>query len=115
MYDEESNEPAKANTSDLNEELGQVCEMLVLLRTLPGEESCAYHMNTGCPVDQVEYLFTDKTGTLTENNMQFRQCSVAGVKYVECEDKLCLVPDTPGVQPTPLPSIPVSGTNGITV
>jgi len=31
---------------------------------------------------QVEYVFTDKTGTLTENDMQFRECSISGVKYV---------------------------------
>lgn len=30
----------------------------------------------------MEYVFTDKTGTLTENEMQFRECSIAGVKYV---------------------------------
>jgi len=30
----------------------------------------------------VEYVFTDKTGTLTENEMQFRECSIAGIKYV---------------------------------
>ena len=31
---------------------------------------------------QVEYVFTDKTGTLTENDMQFRECSINGLKYV---------------------------------
>ncbi|XP_054718462.1 phospholipid-transporting ATPase VA-like [Uloborus diversus] len=30
---------------------------------------------------QVEYIFSDKTGTLTENNMIFRRCSVGGVDY----------------------------------
>jgi len=32
---------------------------------------------------QLEYLFTDKTGTLTENTMWFRRCSVAGIPYLE--------------------------------
>jgi len=30
---------------------------------------------------QVKYVFTDKTGTLTRNVMQFRKCSVGGVCY----------------------------------
>uniref|UniRef100_A0AAQ4PB86 Phospholipid-transporting ATPase n=1 Tax=Gasterosteus aculeatus aculeatus TaxID=481459 RepID=A0AAQ4PB86_GASAC len=50
---------AQVNTSDLNEELGQV-----------------------------EYVFTDKTGTLTENEMHFRECSINGVKYREVNGKL---------------------------
>ncbi|XP_022336878.2 phospholipid-transporting ATPase IF-like isoform X6 [Crassostrea virginica] len=54
MYDEEMDTACQANTSDLNEELGQV-----------------------------EYLFTDKTGTMTENDMQFRQCSIKAGKYQE--------------------------------
>ncbi|XP_063693860.1 phospholipid-transporting ATPase IF-like isoform X1 [Bolinopsis microptera] len=52
MYHAETDTPAKANTSDLNEELGQI-----------------------------EYVFSDKTGTLTENELVFRKCSIEGVKY----------------------------------
>lgn len=37
---------------------------------------------------QVEYVFTDKTGTLTENEMQFRECSINGIKYQEINGKL---------------------------
>uniref|UniRef100_A0A8D3E5J7 Phospholipid-transporting ATPase n=1 Tax=Scophthalmus maximus TaxID=52904 RepID=A0A8D3E5J7_SCOMX len=55
MFDEELGERAVVNTSDLNEELGQV-----------------------------EYVFTDKTGTLTENNMEFIECCVDGHVYVVC-------------------------------
>uniref|UniRef100_A0A8D2PXZ9 Phospholipid-transporting ATPase n=1 Tax=Zosterops lateralis melanops TaxID=1220523 RepID=A0A8D2PXZ9_ZOSLA len=55
MYDEEIQEGALVNTSDLNEELGQV-----------------------------EYVFTDKTGTLTENSMEFIECCIDGHKYKDC-------------------------------
>ncbi|XP_075412209.1 phospholipid-transporting ATPase IF isoform X3 [Tenrec ecaudatus] len=64
LYHEESDQKAQVNTSDLNEELGQV-----------------------------EYVFTDKTGTLTENEMQFRECSINGIKYQEINGRL--VPEGP--------------------
>uniref|UniRef100_A0A8B9KU42 Phospholipid-transporting ATPase n=1 Tax=Astyanax mexicanus TaxID=7994 RepID=A0A8B9KU42_ASTMX len=52
MIYEATNTPAMARTSNLNEELGQV-----------------------------KYIFSDKTGTLTCNVMQFKKCTVAGVAY----------------------------------
>ncbi|XP_011297606.1 probable phospholipid-transporting ATPase IA isoform X1 [Fopius arisanus] len=52
MYHAETDTPAMARTSNLNEELGMV-----------------------------NYVFTDKTGTLTRNVMEFKRCSVAGRIY----------------------------------
>ena len=52
MYDEENNFWAIARTSNLNEELGQI-----------------------------KYVFSDKTGTLTSNKMEFKCCSIAGICY----------------------------------
>ncbi|KAI4325344.1 hypothetical protein MLD38_030754 [Melastoma candidum] len=52
MYDEESGIPANARTSNLNEELGQV-----------------------------DTILSDKTGTLTCNQMDFLKCSIAGTTY----------------------------------
>ncbi|XP_061370330.1 probable phospholipid-transporting ATPase 4 [Gastrolobium bilobum] len=52
MYDEETGTPAEARTSNLNEELGQV-----------------------------DTILSDKTGTLTCNQMDFLKCSIAGIAY----------------------------------
>ncbi|KNC48318.1 uncharacterized protein AMSG_04549 [Thecamonas trahens ATCC 50062] len=52
MYYPPKDTPAMSRTSSLNEELGQV-----------------------------QYIFSDKTGTLTQNYMAFKACSINGVAY----------------------------------
>ncbi|KAJ1968558.1 aminophospholipid translocase, partial [Dispira parvispora] len=57
IYHEETDTPALCRTSSLVEELGQI-----------------------------EYIFSDKTGTLTCNVMEFRQCSIGGIQYADVVD-----------------------------
>ena len=60
IYYDKTDTPAICRTSSLVEELGQI-----------------------------EYIFSDKTGTLTCNVMEFKQCSIGGVQYADevSEDK----------------------------
>ncbi|KAI9573070.1 hypothetical protein HD554DRAFT_2058642 [Boletus coccyginus] len=50
----------------------------------PFESSCV-PKNWGISDDlgQIEYVFSDKTGTLTQNVMEFQKCSIHGVVYGE--------------------------------
>ncbi|KAG3280808.1 ATPase phospholipid transporting 8B3 [Ictidomys tridecemlineatus] len=52
MYHEPQDTPAKARSTSLNDQLGQV-----------------------------QYIFSDKTGTLTQNIMTFKKCCIAGCVY----------------------------------
>nr|XP_056704162.1 phospholipid-transporting ATPase IC [Euleptes europaea] len=58
MYYPEKDTAAKARTTTLNEQLGQI-----------------------------HYIFSDKTGTLTQNIMAFKKCCINGHSYGECRDK----------------------------
>jgi phospholipid-transporting ATPase len=59
MYYAPTDTPALCRTSSLVEELGQI-----------------------------EYVFSDKTGTLTCNEMEFRCCSIGGIAYADVVDEV---------------------------
>lgn len=79
------------------------------------------------PRPQVEYVFTDKTGTLTENNMEFKECCVEGrvcVPHAVCNGQalpdasaMDMIDASPGAsgrvgdrasRPCPAPSLPTA-------
>lgn len=66
IYYDKTDTPAVCRTSSLVEELGMV-----------------------------EYIFSDKTGTLTCNQMEFKQCSIGGIQYAEQvpEDRQATIQD----------------------
>lgn len=66
LYHEETDTPTVVRTSSLVEELGQI-----------------------------KYIFSDKTGTLTRNIMEFKSCSIGGRCYIEKipEDKSATMED----------------------
>lgn len=64
LYHSETNTPALARNTTLTEELGQI-----------------------------QYIFSDKTGTLTQNVMMFKECSINGRKYGHNEEKDDVIED----------------------
>uniref|UniRef100_A0A3Q3IRB2 Phospholipid-transporting ATPase n=1 Tax=Monopterus albus TaxID=43700 RepID=A0A3Q3IRB2_MONAL len=66
LYDEGTDSRAQCKTLNITEDLGQI-----------------------------EYIFSDKTGTLTENKMVFRRCSIMGTEYPHKENIRLAVLDEP--------------------
>jgi phospholipid-transporting ATPase len=50
-----------------------------------GEHASARNTNLNEDLGKVDYIFSDKTGTLTSNEMQMRQISVKGAIFGDLE------------------------------
>ncbi|KAJ3719928.1 phospholipid-translocating ATPase [Lentinula raphanica] len=48
-----------------------------------GQATLARSWNLSDDLGQIEYIFSDKTGTLTQNSMVFRRCSIGGQAYAD--------------------------------
>ncbi|NWR76786.1 AT10B ATPase, partial [Centropus unirufus] len=57
LYDEEADLPIQCRALNITEDLGQI-----------------------------QYIFSDKTGTLTENKMVFRRCTIDGIEFSHQEN-----------------------------
>ncbi|KAK7034698.1 hypothetical protein VNI00_012105 [Paramarasmius palmivorus] len=52
------------------------------------QRTLARTWNLSDDLGQIEYIFSDKTGTLTQNSMIFRQCSIGGKVYIGDPDDI---------------------------
>ncbi|KAJ7137876.1 phospholipid-translocating ATPase [Mycena epipterygia] len=71
-----------------------------------GQATFARSWNLSDDLGQIEYIFSDKTGTLTQNSMVFRECSIGGKVYSgdPPQDDSSAQDDPPAVPPTTDPS-----------
>ena len=53
----------------------------------PDEHALARNSNLNEDLGKVQYIFSDKTGTLTSNDMQLRMVNIKGITYGNPEFK----------------------------
>lgn len=82
LYDEETDSPIQCRALNITEDLGQI-----------------------------QHIFSDKTGTLTENRMVFRRCTVMGREYPHQENGT-RTPRAPTPRPQGITGFPRSGDRG---